>query len=64
MKPSCVVPRLLGKTLHGATKALQKANCRLGKVKPKVETAGTVVKQRPKPGKVRPVGTKVKVKLG
>ena len=31
-KPACIVPKVTGKTLAGATSALTKAHCRLGKV--------------------------------
>ena len=42
---ACVVPKLKGKTLKAARKALKKADCKLGKVKGK----GKVVSQNPKP---------------
>jgi len=56
---ACVVPKLKGKTLKSARKALKKANCRLGKVK----GTGKVIKQNPKPRKVKLPRTKVNVKL-
>ncbi len=61
---ACVVPNLKHKTLGKAKKALKRADCRLGKVKPKGQSDGKVKKQSPKPGKVLPPGAKVNVKLG
>ena len=55
----CVVPKLRGKSLRATRKALKRAGCRLGKAKGE----GKVVKQNPKPRKVRLPGTKVSVKL-
>lgn len=59
---ACVVPRLKGKRLKKAKKRLRKNECRLGKVKNK--GAGKVKTQKPKPGKVLPPNSKVKVTLG
>ena len=56
---ACVVPKLKGKTLKAARKALTKADCKLGKAKGK----GKVVSQNLKPKKVELPGTKVNVKL-
>ena len=61
---ACVVPRLKGKTLRQARKALKHADCQLGKVKPKGQTTGHVKTQSPKAGKVLAPGSKVQVKLG
>lgn len=61
---ACVVPKLKGKTLRHARKALKRADCRLGKVKPKGQTTGHVKTQSPKPGRVLAPGGKVQVKLG
>jgi len=61
---ACVVPKLKGKTLTKARKALQKADCKLGKVTPKGQTTGHVIKQKPKTGTVLAPGSKVQVKLG
>ena len=59
--PVCVVPKLKGKKLKAARKALKGADCALGKVKgPK---SGKVKHQSQKPGASLPAGTKVKVKL-
>jgi IPT/TIG domain/PASTA domain len=55
----CVVPKLIGKDLRATRKALAKADCKLGKVKGK----GKVVRQSPKPRKVKLPGAKVDVKL-
>jgi hypothetical protein len=59
---ACVVPKLKGKKLKPAKKRLKKRDCRLGKVKNKGQ--GKVKKQRPKPGTVLPVDSKVNVTLG
>lgn len=58
----CRVPKLAGKSLKAAKKALSRADCRLGKVKGPGD--GRVKKQKPAPGAVLPEGGKVKVKLG
>jgi hypothetical protein len=64
---TCIVPKLRGKKLKAARKALAKVDCKLGKVK-KLKGAtsktGKVTKQHPKPGKVLAPGAKVNVKLG
>lgn len=63
----CKVPRLSGKKLKAAKKALKKATCKVGKVTKKKGASaktGKVVKQGPKPGKILAPGTKVKVTLG
>jgi Divergent InlB B-repeat domain/PASTA domain len=58
----CVVPKLKGKTLGKAKKKIRNRDCQLGKVKG--PRGGRVKKQKPKPGQVVPLGTKVKLKLG
>jgi hypothetical protein len=55
----CVVPKLIGKDLRATRKALKKAECKLGKVK----GTGKVMRQNPKPRKVKLPGTKVDVTL-
>jgi hypothetical protein len=60
----CVVPNLKGKKLKRAKKTLRKHDCKLGKVKPKGQKTGKVKKQRPRAGRVLPVGSEVNVKLG
>jgi PKD repeat protein len=64
---ACSVPRLVGKTLAQAKRALLKAHCRLGAVTRKKASArgvGRVLVQRPKSGTRRPAGTKVAVVVG
>jgi hypothetical protein len=60
---ACVVPKLKGKTLKLAKKALRKANCKLGKVTGKKDKLAEVTSQSPKRGKVRVPGAKVNIKL-
>lgn len=63
---SCKVPKLKGKKLEGAKKALRAAHCKLGKVtKKEGVTAKTakVVKQSVKAGAKKTAGTKVNVNL-
>jgi hypothetical protein len=62
---TCVVPKLSGRKLKGARKALGKKHCKLGKVKRrKGRGPKAVVAQQPKPGKTLPADTKVNVTLG
>jgi hypothetical protein len=61
---ACVVPKLKGKTLRNARKALKQADCQLGRVKPKGQTRGHVKTQSPNAGGVLAPGSKVQVKLG
>ena len=60
----CVVPKLKGKALKKAKKALRRADCKLGKVKHGEGEPGEVVKQSSKPGKVMKPGSKVSVTVG
>jgi hypothetical protein len=62
--PSCVVPKLVGKKLKGARKALAKANCKLGKVNGEKGKTAKIVRQAPKPGASRTAGSAVAVMLG
>lgn len=65
--PNCVVPTLKGKSLGRVRKVLRRADCKLGKVKTlegATAKSGTVVEQRPKPGRVLAPGSKIAVKLG
>jgi hypothetical protein len=57
----CVVPKLVGKTLKKAKRALEKAGCKPGKTtsKKSKKKKGRVIKQRYKAGKKLPLGTKV-----
>jgi hypothetical protein len=57
---ACIVPKLKGKSVKTDKRKLQKAGCKLGKVKGPRGKA-KVRKQRPKPGTVLPFGAKVKV---
>jgi hypothetical protein len=59
---ACVVPNLSNKKLKAAKKSLKRKACKLGKARG--EKAGRVIKQNPKPGKVRAPGAKVSIKLG
>jgi hypothetical protein len=63
----CVVPNLIGKRLKAARKRIRAAGCKVGnvlKLGGVTAKTGTVVKQNPKPGKHRAVGSKVNFKLG
>jgi LmbE family N-acetylglucosaminyl deacetylase len=65
--PACKVPRLKGKSLEGAKKALAKAGCRLGRVTRKEGTTpktARVVFQDKRAGKRLPPGTRVSARLG
>jgi len=61
----CVVPKVKGKTLAAAKRAITKAHCSLGKVKraTSVKKKGTVIAQSPLPGKRLAKGSKVNVVL-
>jgi hypothetical protein len=62
----CVVPKLTGRTLAAAKKALTKAHCRLGKVKKlggATPKSGKVSRQGSKPGAKLAYGSKVAVTL-
>jgi hypothetical protein len=64
--PACIVPKLKGKKVKAAKKALKKAGCKTGKVKKSFSgkvAKGRVIKQRTKPGKVLPSGAKVGLKV-
>jgi hypothetical protein len=62
----CVVPKLKGKTVKKAKRALEAADCALGKVKKPKRSKGKLVvrKSKPKAGAELPAGSKVKLKLG
>jgi hypothetical protein len=65
--PPCIVPRLRGKTLRQARRALTRANCRLGRVSRRPAAAaarGRVVGQRPSPGRRLRDRGRVNVVLG
>jgi hypothetical protein len=60
----CVVPKLRGKTLKQAKRAIRNADCKLGKVKgDKKSKVAEVTRQGPKAGKVMVPGSKVSVTL-
>jgi hypothetical protein len=58
---TCTVPKLRGKKLKAAKKALLKAECKLGKVKGKKSSSAKVKTQKPKSGTVLTAGSKVNV---
>jgi beta-lactam-binding protein with PASTA domain len=60
---ACVVPKLKGKKLKPAKKALQRAGCKLGKARGQKGKSAKVTKQSPAPRKVLAPGSKVNVKL-
>jgi hypothetical protein len=63
----CVVPKLKGKKLKAAKKAIGRADCKLGKVTRragKAKQRGKVLTQQPKPGKVLALHAKVNLTLG
>jgi hypothetical protein len=63
----CVVPRLIGRKLGGARRALKAGGCRLGTVKHKHARRGTrrrVITQSVRAGATRPAGTPVALTLG
>jgi hypothetical protein len=63
---SCVVPKLEGKKLKAARKALKSADCKLGRVtklKAATTKSGLVVSQNPQSGKKLAAGAKIAVKL-
>lgn len=64
--PACIVPKLKGKKVKAARKALRRANCKPGKVKRSFSgkfDKGRVIKGRAKPGKVFPAGAKIGIKV-
>lgn len=60
----CVVPKLKGKKLKAAKKALGRADCRVGTIERRKGKHAKVIKQNPKPGKVLAPGTKVSLTVG
>lgn len=65
--PACVVPRLNGKSLSAARRALRRRDCSLGRVRRRhhaTVTSGRVKRQRPQAGTVLSSGGKVGVTLG
>ena len=65
--PSCVVPKVVGKSLAKARAAITKAHCKVGKITRRVSSArkrGKVVGQSPKAGKRLRNGAKVNLAVG
>lgn len=60
----CVVPKLKGKMLNPAKKAIRRANCKVGAIQRRKGKPGKVIRQNPRPGKVLAPGTKVKITVG
>lgn len=66
-RTQCVVPKLKGKRLGAAKRAITKAHCRVGKitrVNSKRKQRGRVLSQKPKPGKHLRKGSKVALTVG
>jgi hypothetical protein len=62
---TCKVPKLKGRKLKAARRAIRKAHCKVGNVsRRKGVKSPRVVKQRPRPHVTRRAGTKVNLKLG
>jgi hypothetical protein len=63
----CRVPKLKHRKLKAAKRALRRRHCRIGKVtrkrRKKAPRKAKIIKQRPKPGTIRPAGSKVNVTL-
>ena len=67
LEPHCVVPNLKGRKLKAAKTKVRNADCKIGRIARRngaTAETGEVVKQKPKPGKMLPPGTKVAVTLG
>jgi hypothetical protein len=60
----CVVPRLIGKRLPAAKRALRRAHCRLGRVRHRHGSPGRVIAQHPAHGRQYPAGHRVSVTVG
>lgn len=60
----CVVPRLKGKKVKVAKKAIRRANCKVGTIQRRNGKPGRVIRQKPKAGKVLAPGTKVNLVVG
>jgi hypothetical protein len=60
-KPACVVPRVKGKTVAAAKRAIRRAHCRVGRVRyaRSSRAKGRVVKQSPRPGARKAIRAKV-----
>ena len=65
--PSCVVPKVVGKSLARARAAITKAHCKVGKITGKASSTrkkGKVIGQSPKSGRRLQNGAKVKLTVG
>jgi hypothetical protein len=65
-KKQCVVPKLRGKRLSAAKRALRKAHCGVGHITRRRSSTvrkGKVITTKPKAGSRRPAGTKVALAL-
>lgn len=60
----CVVPKLKGKKVKAAKRALGRADCKIGTIARRKGKPGKVIKENPRPGKVLAPGTKVKLTVG
>lgn len=61
--PTCVVPKLKGRSLAASRNVLRRNECRLGTVRGRAKGRTRVGVQNPKPGAVRPSGSVVNVGL-
>jgi beta-lactam-binding protein with PASTA domain len=65
-QPRCVVPKMKGKTLLAAKRAIKRAHCSVGKVTRLYSARvrkGRVIAQKPRPGTKRAAGAKVMLTL-
>jgi IPT/TIG domain len=62
--PSCIVPRLVGRQVAASRKLVGQRHCQLGTVLDRKKGPKKVVRQSPKPGTVRPAGSRVNLTLG
>ncbi|HEU5064712.1 MAG TPA: PASTA domain-containing protein [Gaiellaceae bacterium] len=65
-KALCVVPKVKGKTLRAAKRALKKAHCSVGKVTRVFSTRvpkGRVISPKPRPGKKLAPGARIKLEV-
>jgi beta-lactam-binding protein with PASTA domain len=59
------VPRVIGMTLNRARNRIRNARCRVGRIRrARSRRVGRVLRQSPRPGVVRPVGTRVNLVVG
>jgi subtilisin family serine protease len=65
VNPLCKVPKLKGKSLDAAKRALTRSRCKLGKTTPNHPSGGATVRSSsPKAGTLLRAGAKVKLRLG